>query len=331
MSYAEIGALLFCAYCTCSLPAARESTKDRVRPGPFPCQGRKDPRGKRSSVSDFPYFSPARIRSALRERGGAPLKRRGQNFLTDPNQVRAIVARILERTGPGERLLEIGPGLGALTFALLAAGRSVRAVEIDPVLAGLLEELLADQEGLELVRGDAREVLAGSGDWTGLVCGNLPYYITTELLLASLELAGLRGAVFLVQDEFARRLEGGAESSLAVFAGNRCAIRRELTVPPGAFFPAPEVKSSLIVLDPYSGGPLCSPAVLERLLRATYRGKRKTIRNNWKANAASAGLAPGELFAAAERIELDVGARPEALAPETYYRLVRELQVNESH
>ncbi len=280
-------------------------------------------------MREFPYYSPARILAALRDRGGAPLKRLGQNFLVDPNQVRRIAAEILERTRPGELLLEIGPGPGALTHALLTADRRVRAVEIDPVLASMLADWSEGAAGLEIIEGDARAVLEAGAEQGGggiqVLYGNLPYYITTELLLAALAWPGLRAAVFLVQNEFALRLAGGSISSLAVFAGNLCTVHVPLHIPPGAFFPAPAVRSSLLVLTPHAEGPLCPPAILERLLRATYQGKRKTVRNNWKHNAAAQGFAAEALFAAAERVGIDPSLRPEAITAELYFALVREL------
>ena len=285
-----------------------------------------------SVMNEYPYYSPTRLRAALEAHGAAPRKRLGQNFLIDPNHIRLIRDAVLAAAGPDTDeppLFEIGPGPGALTYAMLAGGRRVIAVEIDPVLGALLEELLADSPNFQLIRGDAREVLSGSGKDLSprprFIYGNLPYYITTELLLGTLAWPELTGAVFLVQHEFAVRLAGGAESSLAVYAGNICRIQTVHTVPAAAFYPAPDVKSTVIQLTPHPTGPHCDPARLERLLRATYQGKRKTLRNNWKGNAAREGLDANALFEVAEQVELDVSLRPEQVAPETYHAIVRGL------
>ena len=279
----------------------------------------------------YPFYSPRVIHETLSERGAAILKRRGQNFLTDPNQTRLIADTVLENC-PGP-LIEIGPGLGALTHRLLLAGRQVRGLEIDPVLSDILaEELGAHFENFTLVRGDALkflqdpEFVPGEGpEERHSICGNLPYYITTDLLMACLSRGGFRQGVFLVQTEFARRAASDdAESSLTVYLANFGEWRIALKVPRGAFNPAPAVESAVLVFSAYPEGPRTDPVSLEKILRMSFGGKRKKIQNAWKKSHPK-HFDPELLKQTAESLAIDVDRRAEELSFESYYKLASEI------
>jgi 16S rRNA (adenine1518-N6/adenine1519-N6)-dimethyltransferase len=247
-------------------------------------------------------------------------KRWGQNFLIDPNQIAAITRFILEVQGP---IIEIGPGLGALTHRLLESSRQVTALELDPFLCELLERELSGYEGFTLIPGDAREYLKKSPS-ASVVCGNLPYYITTELVLGASRIQGIERGVFLTQLEFAKRATAkNSESSITVFLKNLGEWSHEITIPPGSFYPEPGVKSGLMVFEPHKGGPRCNPDVLERVLRMSFRTKRKKIVNSWKTSPDALAV---EMKNIAEVLGVDTSLRAEELSFDTYFMMADHLE-----
>ena len=267
-------------------------------------------------MSDFPYYSRSRIKETLAESGAAVRRRWGQNFLVDPNHARLIATEILKHTeGP---LFEIGPGLGAVTHLLLNAQRDLLAAEIDPVLSALLEREYTGR--LEVYAGDARDVIASEAPRRDF-CGNLPYYISTELLLGAVQ-AGVARAVFLLQKEFADRAAAReAAGSLPVFLSCFGESRVVHHVPPSAFFPRPEIESSLLVFVRHPEGPRCPPNILEEILRASFQMRRKMLRGAWKRSEQA-----GRLFAAAEALGLRLERRAEELTKEEFFELARLMQ-----
>jgi 16S rRNA (adenine1518-N6/adenine1519-N6)-dimethyltransferase len=214
-----------------------------------------------------------------------PRKSLSQNFLTDPEALDAIVAAA--ELAPGERVVEIGPGLGVLTRRLLSAGASVLAVEIDPRLADFLRRELGGVEGFELIEADAldihpRELFPGQPI---KVVANIPYHITSPLLHAFLE--GDRPpelTVLLVQLEVAERLAAppGRMSYLSVFAQNVATAEVVARVPAAAFEPEPAVDSAVLRLRRRE-----RPAVpvgearepFYRVVQAGFRQRRKQVHN----------------------------------------------------
>src|SRR6186713_960237 len=201
-------------------------------------------------------LGPAEIRALAAGLGVRPTKTLGQNFVHDPNTVRRIV-RAAE-LAPGDVVLEVGPGLGSLTLALLPAAAHVHAVEIDPVLAAALPETVAERapalagrltvHGRDATRLTAAELPAPAP--TALVA-NLPYNVAVPVVLHLLaELPSLAGGLVMVQKEVADRLtaEPGGKSygiptaKLAWYARARPAGR----VPPAVFWPVPNVDSGLV-------------------------------------------------------------------------------------
>ncbi len=228
---------------------------------------------------------PAQILRALERRAR---RRFGQNFLANPATAQRIAD--LLRAGPSDRVLEIGPGLGQLSRALLATGAAVRAVELDRDLADYLEGALPE---LELLRGDALSVdlgaLAPGRGW--LVCANLPYNVATPLVHRLLD-EGPRFArlVLMFQKEVARRLTASRGSkafgALTVRAAARADAQLALILPPGAFHPRPKVDSGVVIFTPHPQ-PRFGPAGREgfdRAVKAGFSQRRKTLENALKSH-----------------------------------------------
>ncbi|MEI9998072.1 MAG: 16S rRNA (adenine(1518)-N(6)/adenine(1519)-N(6))-dimethyltransferase RsmA [Verrucomicrobiota bacterium] len=229
------------------------------------------------------------IRAALESRGLRPLKQLGQNFLHDQNLAKWLAAQALAGAGPGATVVEIGPGLGALTEGLLAHDGRVIALEKDRGLCVFLREKFAGEIArgrLELREGDALELLPRLGAAPAVICGNLPYYISTPLLMECLRLQGAPARLFfLMQREVGQRLAAtpgnkiyGALSVL-VQAGYEVELAR--TLPGSVFYPPPEVESVAVRLTPRVR-PLVAPAERESFAAIVQRGfsqRRKKLSN----------------------------------------------------
>ena len=229
--------------------------------------------------------TPGQLRRLLAAERLRPRKALSQNFLTDPAALDSIVAAAeLQR---GDRVVEVGPGLGVLTRRLLAAGATVLAVELDPRLAAYLRRELGALPAFDLIEADAlslhpRDCFPGE-DFT--VVANIPYHITSPLLHAFLE--GDRPpqlSVLLVQAEVAARVAAapGQMSYLSVFVQNVAAAEVVGRVPAAAFEPAPEVDSAILRLRRRSSpqipvGPGREP--FYRIVQAGFRQRRKQLHN----------------------------------------------------
>ncbi len=269
--------------------------------------------------ADFPnqarLLGPAEIRALAEQLSVRPTKTLGQNFVHDPNTVRKIVAAAGVR--PDDVALEVGPGLGSLTLALLDAAASVTAIEIDPVLAEQLPKTVADRApelvgNLTVVGEDALKVsgaqVCAAGDPTVLVA-NLPYNVSVPVLLHLLaEVPTLRTVLVMVQLEVAERLAAapgsrvyGVPSVKAAYYGR---VRRAGTVGRAVFWPEPNVESGLVRIDLYGpqGRPAVDRAQLWAAVDAAFAQRRKTLR------AALAGWAGSP--AAAEELLVAAGIDP---------------------
>lgn len=250
-----------------------------------------------------------------------PRKRFGQNFLHDQNVIRGIVAAIHPQTG--ERLVEIGPGLGALTEPLLAALGEMDVVELDRDLVPRLQVQFATQGTLRIHNADALKFdfcsLRQNDDEKLRVAGNLPYNISTPLIFHLLDQSPcIRDMHFMLQKEVVQRLAakpgGGDYGRLSVMVQYRCEVEKLFVVPPGAFNPPPKVDSAIVRLIPHASPPF--PAndekLFARLVNQAFSQRRKTLRNNMK----------GLLDAAAiEALGIDPGCRPETLSLEQFVAL----------
>lgn len=219
-------------------------------------------------------------------------KKYGQNFIGDP----ALLERIATVCDwqPGDRALEIGPGAGTLTRAIAREAEEVLAVEIDRRLAPLLEETLADYANVHLVFTDAlkadldalmRDTLGWDGRYK--LIANLPYYITTPLIMHVLEDSEkVSELVIMVQKEVGERLCAApgskAYGAVTVMVQYAATVARAFDVGRHAFVPAPEVDSTILHLIPYEKRPIQaqSDAVLRRVVKAAFSQRRKTLRNS---------------------------------------------------
>ena len=243
--------------------------------------------------------------------------RLGQNFLISPGVVRAVVeAAEIE---PGDRVLEIGPGIGTLTQGLLEAGAEVTAVELDKKLPAVLAETLKGYEHLNVVQGDIlkTDIAALMGGAPFKVAANLPYYITTPILLSLLEQKlPITRIVTMVQKEVAERMTappGGRDyGALSVAVQYYTEPEIVLDVPPNCFLPAPEVDSAVIVCA-VRQTPVVTvkdEKLFFRVVKAAFGQRRKTLSNALKTTGAS----KEEIGKALNKAKVDAARRGETLS-----------------
>jgi 16S rRNA (adenine1518-N6/adenine1519-N6)-dimethyltransferase len=257
-------------------------------------------------------------------------KRFGQHFL-EPAWVTKVVDAI--RPAPDDTFLEIGPGRGALTFALAPRVGRLVAVEVDRELAASLRETAPSN--VDVVEADVLEVdlpaLLGGRPQPARVAGNLPYNISSPILFRLLAAhdGGRRisDATLMLQREVADRLAAtpgsGDYGVLAIQAALHARIQRVLTLPPGAFRPAPKVTSAVVTLRFHPpAADVGDPAAFEALVRGMFTQRRKTLLNALKPLVECDAAA---LRAVLERGGIDASRRPETLTLEEVARLARDL------
>jgi 16S rRNA (adenine1518-N6/adenine1519-N6)-dimethyltransferase len=243
-----------------------------------------------------------------------PRKRVGQHFLHDPG----VLARIVEAIAPqpGDAIVEIGPGEGALTRRLLARVPRLEAVEIDRDLCARLGAEFPPGR-LVLHCADALEFDYGRLAPGARLVGNLPYNISTPLLFRLAQCAGrLRDLHFMLQLEVVERMVAKSSTPaygrLSVMLQTRFRMKKLFPVSRRAFRPPPEVDSAVVRLVPVEGSPECDQALLERIVRQAFSARRKTLRN----------ALPGVDF---EALGIDPKLRPENLSPGDYVRISQRL------
>ncbi len=253
-----------------------------------------------------------------------PKKRLGQHFLKD----RRIIERLIEAIapGPGQRLVEIGPGTGALTAPLLEALGEIDVIEIDRTLA---EGLARRLSGLGELRVHVADVLRFSfadlspGDRRLRLVGNLPYNVSTPLLFHCLQyLKHIEDMTFMLQKEVAERLTarpgGRTYGRLSVMVQYHCEGEVLFQIEPAAFYPRPKVQSRVLRLVPREDrAPLPDPAGFADLVRRAFCERRKTLKN------ALRGRLSAEAYAAAG---VDPALRAEVLAVGDFVRLSEHLK-----
>ena len=264
----------------------------------------------------------------LRAFGLHASRRLGQNFLISPGVVRAVVeAAEIEN---GDRVLEIGPGIGTLTQGLLEAGAEVTAVELDKKLPAVLAETLRGYEHLKVVQGDIlrTDIPALMGNQPFKVAANLPYYITTPILLSLLEQSlPITHIVTMVQKEVAERMTarpGGKDyGALSVAVQYHTEPEIVLDVPPSCFFPAPEVDSAVIACTVRQ-----TPAVAVqdeklffRVVKASFGQRRKTLSNALK----PLGFSKAQIEDALLGAGIDSTRRGETLSLEEFAAIANKL------
>lgn len=259
----------------------------------------------------------------FRRLGLLPKKSFGQNFLRDARIAGAVAERAT--TPPGGTVVEIGAGLGALTAPLLARASKVVAIERDRDLCPILREAFADAVAtgqLDVVEEDAKSVdlasLLERGPLPRVLAGNLPYQLTGPLLERATVLAPkIACAVFMVQREVADRLLAAPGSktygALTVFVSAAFRVERALKVGRGAFYPQPQVESSVVTLTSLSPPRAVENAAFRRAVRAAFEQRRKTLRNAWSS------LGPlREIEARAAAAGIDLDRRGETLSVEQF-------------
>lgn len=229
------------------------------------------------------YLTPSAIQRLIEDREIHPSKALGQNFLTDANQVRRICA--LAGVSPGDRVIEIGPGLGSLTIGLLASGADVVAVERDTRLAEVVEELAPAARVLigDVLKLDLEGLLPADFRPPYKLVANLPYSIAATALLNSLEkLAGVESGLVMVQREVAERLVATpgrkAYGAISVYFAYWVTASVAGRVPSTVFIPRPKVESSLVTFA-RRPPPRCDREALFELVRAGFSTRRKTLAN----------------------------------------------------
>ena len=281
-------------------------------------------------VTRTSLLGPAEIRELAARLGVRPTKTLGQNFVHDPNTVRRIV-RTADLT-PQDIVLEVGPGLGSLTLALLDVAAHVYAVEVDPVLAGALPQTVAASRperlpGLTVLTQDALLLTEVPGDPPTALVANLPYNVAVPVVLHLLgTLPSLRHGLVMVQREVADRLVAGPGSKtygvpsvkLAWCARAFMAGR----VPPTVFWPVPNVESGLVGFVRREPPPGADRAATFDVIDAAFAQRRKTLR------AALSGWAGGP--ADAENVlrwaGVDPAARGESLTIEQFAAIATAAQ-----
>ena len=268
------------------------------------------------------------LRDVIRDAGLDARRKLGQNFLLDLN----LTGRIAREAGTlNGTTVEIGPGPGGLTRALLMAGaEKVVAVEKDPRAISALAPLADAAQGrLEIVEADALEVdIASLLPAKGRIVANLPYNIATALLINWLDrLEHLESMTLMFQKEVAGRITaapgGGAYGRLSVLCQWLCEAEMLFDIPPSAFVPPPKVTSSVIRLTPRPG-PLAAAEkpLLEEVTRVLFGQRRKMLRVSMKLLAGKDCDAAGLLDAAG----IDGGTRPERLMVEDFCRIAEALK-----
>lgn len=256
-------------------------------------------------------------------------KRFGQNFLRDLG----IISRIIRSIGPrdGDRLVEIGPGQGALTAPLLEATGKLEVVELDRDLIPGLRVQFFNYPDFVIHEGDALkfDFAALKGDGPALrVVGNLPYNISTPLIVHLLTMGtAIADMHFMLQKEVVERLAAEPGSTdwgrLSVMAQYYCHVDQLFIVPPEAFVPRPKVDSAIVRLTPHDRLPHTAddPALLFELVKLAFGQRRKTLRNNLKGRVSAATL---------EALGIDPARRPQTLSVAEYVAIANQVAADEA-
>ena len=279
-----------------------------------------------------PYLgNPQATIAVLNKYGFTFQKKFGQNFLIDEHVLDKII-RAAEIT-KDDYVLEIGPGIGTMTQYLACAAKKVIAVEIDKALIPILEDTLSEYENVRVINHDVLKVdiakLAEeeNGGKPIKVVANLPYYITTPIIMGLFEShVPIDSITIMVQKEVADRMQEGPGSkeygalSLAVQYYAKPEI--VVNVPPSCFMPQPKVGSAVIRLTRHSEPPVTvkSEKLLFQVIRASFNQRRKTLANGL-ANYGAFGLPKEELQACIEKLGVPVNIRGEALSLEQFAQL----------
>jgi 16S rRNA (adenine1518-N6/adenine1519-N6)-dimethyltransferase len=281
--------------------------------------------------------TPIRTRAILEKYGFSFKKSLGQNFLIDTNILKRIVdfASIGENTGA----IEIGPGIGALTEQLARKSKKVVAFEIDQRLLPILKDTLSPYENVKVIHKDVLEADVGSvmeEEFQGIddimVVANLPYYVTTPIIMKLLEEAlPIRGIVVMLQKEVADRISAkpGTKDygSLSIAVQYYTEAETVMIVPKTVFVPQPNVDSAVIRLTKREHPAVIvkSEAFFFQVTRASFAQRRKTILNNLTSQLPNGKEKKDEILQALEKSGIEPVRRGETLSLEEFGRLSDEL------
>ncbi len=280
-------------------------------------------------------IEPKNTIEVLQKYGFSFSKRYGQNFLVDAH----VLAKILNAAeiGPEDTVLEIGPGIGAMTQALSERAGSVYAVEIDDRLIPILSDTLSECDNVTVIHGDIlkTDIQALAGGARLKVVANLPYYITTPILMDLLERdLPVDSVTVMVQKEVAERIQaspGGKDYGALTLAVRFYAdVFLAANVPPNCFIPRPDVSSAVITLKKREtpAYETKDKALLFRLIRAGFANRRKTLMNNLR-NAPDLSLSKERAEEAVRFLGKGEQVRGEALDLSDYVRLSNFLSTEE--
>ncbi len=258
-------------------------------------------------------------------------KKFGQNFLVDSN----VLENIIEKAGitNDDLVLEIGPGIGTMTQYLCESAREVVAIEIDETLIPILNYTLEDYDNVTIINDDAlktdiEKIVKKKNDGKPIkVVANLPYYITTPIIMGLLEgKAPIDSITIMVQKEVAERMQTGPGSkdygALSLAVQYYADANILMTVPASCFMPRPKVDSSVIKLDIYDKPPVnvCDEEMLFKIIRASFNQRRKTLANGLK-NAPNLPFTKEEIEDSIIKLGKDVNIRGEKLTLEEFAKL----------
>ncbi len=287
-------------------------------------------------MTTSPLANPTATREMLEAFGLATKHRLGQNFLIDNHVIERIMA-LAELTG-SERVLEVGPGIGTLTLALVQEAARVTSIEMDAELEPVLSAHAVDHPNFRFIMGDALTVSPSAiaevgGGEPALLVANLPYNVAATIILQFFQtMPSLRRAVVMVQKEVADRI-GAVPGTKAYGAYTvKLSLYGQVTgrfeVPPRCFMPAPHVDSAVVRIDrvdvPCAQGEAASTVDVEavaRVVDAAFAQRRKTIRNSMSSN----GFDKDALDVAFEACSIAPTARAEALATADFIALTDAL------
>jgi len=273
------------------------------------------------------------IRGIMEKSGFKFSKAMGQNFLVNPS----VCPRIAEMGGSGTDVgaLEVGPGIGVLTAELAKRCRKVVSVELDTRLLPILDETLAEFDNVKIINGDIMEVdlhkliAENFAGMDVIVCANLPYYITSPVIMKLLEeKLPIKSITVMVQKEAAQRICAPLPSRQAgaITAAVNYYTQPNLlfNVSPGSFMPPPEVQSSVIRLDirEETAVDAKDEAYFFKIVKAAFSQRRKTLLNTL---ASGLGMEKAKTAAMLEAASVNAGLRAEQLAMEDFARLAKAL------
>ncbi len=274
--------------------------------------------------------APSKLRALLDDLGVTPKKKRGQNFLIDPGSVRKVLT--FAGVHSGDDVVEIGPGLGALTSTLIAESKSFRAIDIEEKFVEHLRRVHPELPPTTFVCGDVRNVRLESFGFSpsrrAVIISNVPYSLSSEVILWLIgQYQLISRASLLLQREFAERVgavPGGKDyGSLSVLSTLLADVRLGPRITGSCFYPSAEVESRLVQLAMLTSPRFPVPSIsrFESVVRAAFAQRRKTILNS---------LASAEQFGSKEEVEgwlrrvgIDPARRAETVTPLEYAELAR--------